>query len=305
MVIFLSGPDTYRRAAARKKALAGLQAEHPGASVVRFDGGEDPIAAGEFLGFIRGQSLFFAPRIAAAENCLANLDARGAAQLKILAGQTKTHIILTETVPPKGKPWTFLSQPPVQFDHFEFLKGSPWRAFVHDELLARDLHLSDAAVELLARIHQGDTWRLITELDKLANLGRKNLTVADLQELGVEEAGDFWQLLTGLRAPTLRARLAALEQTFAQNEPAARLFYIASAQARLPACATPEAASFAEVATKAESARRAGASPRPPVAFSKGGAKEGEKTPLFAAYDLAIKSGKLDYEEALVDLVMS
>ncbi|MBI5220451.1 MAG: hypothetical protein HY978_01280 [Candidatus Liptonbacteria bacterium] len=262
MIIFLSGPDAYRRSAARDRILTDLQAGHPSASAVSFDGSEDPVAAGEFLGFIRGQSLFAAPRIAAAANCLADLDARGAAQLKILAEQTKTHIVLTEAALPKGKPWAFLSQPPVRSDHFEFLKGSPWRAFVRSELLARGLHPADAAVELLARTHQNDTWRLATELDKLANLGRKNLTVADLQEMGVEETGDFWQLLTGLHAPALRVRLAALEQMFAQNEPAARLFYIASA-------------------------------------------KGGEKTPRFAAYDLAIKSGKLDYEEALVDLVMS
>ena len=43
----------------------------------------------------------------------------------------------------------------------------------------------------------------------------------------------------------------------------------------------------------------------PPKIFNILAAQWQEKTPHMAAYDLAIKSGKLDYEEALTDLLIS
>jgi hypothetical protein len=111
-------------------------------------------------------------------------------------------------------------------------------------------------------VYEDDTWRLVTEIQKLSFLGKPVIEIKDLEDLGLEQIPDFWSLILGFKSRNLNQRLWALERIFGQNEPAGKIFNLLAYQ--LP-----------------------------------------EKINNFAEYDLMVKSGKLEYEEALVDLVVN
>jgi hypothetical protein len=128
----------------------------------------------------------------------------------------------------------------------------------------------------LATIYAGNSWALVTELEKLSALkaggaeahtagrtgsGAATIEKKDLDALDLEAAPDYWALLNGMKSFDVRTRLYALEKLFAINDPPPKIFNILAGQA-------------------------------------------GPKTPRMAEYDLAIKSGKLEYEEALLDLIL-
>jgi DNA polymerase III delta subunit len=115
----------------------------------------------------------------------------------------------------------------------------------------------------LGTVYGGNTWGLITEIEKLA--GFKNGAVIDKKDLDVfdlEVAPNYWGLINGLKNYDIKNRLYAFETMLAANDPPAKIFNILASQWQ-------------------------------------------EKTPHMAEYDLAVKSGKVDYEEALVDLLIS
>ena len=133
--------------------------------------------------------------------------------------------------------------------------------------------MSDAATQFLGTVYQGNSWALVTELEKLRALKTAGgvgaaagaaaiVQKSDLDALDLEAAPNYWALLNGMKSYDARTRLFALEKLFATNDPPAKIFNILAAQA-------------------------------------------GEKIPRMAEYDLAVKSGKLDYDEVLVDLALS
>ena len=267
MIIFLWGPDDYRRLRRRRELEHAFFLKHPAAAAGRFDGEIAPRDTAAALDeFARSGSLFGAAKFALVENAFAMDAAELVKTLKLAAAAGReTAVILSEMEKPP-KQAAFLLKEPVCAERFEHLSGAEWEAFVRAEAEARGIALAPDAVRFLGSAHKGDSWALATELDKIASLrgtARRAGAIArkDLDELGLEIAPDYWPLLNGLRSHDGRARLAALEKLFALNDPPPKIFNIIAAQA-------------------------------------------GEKTARMAEYDRAVKSGKLDYEEALLDLVL-
>src|SRR3989344_4440377 len=120
MLIFLYGPDSYRRQEKSKEYLERYQAKYAGFSLRRFYFDQD----GEwekFKDFAQAQSLF------------------------------------------------------------ESSTGENLRVFLKKEIKARNLILDKASEDLLVQVYAGDSWGLITELDKLSLLDEKKIT-ADILE---------------------------------------------------------------------------------------------------------------------------
>ena len=150
----------------------------------------------------------------------------------------------------------------MQVQKFEQLKDAAWQSFAATMAKEKNVPLAPDATRFLAEVYAGNGWRLSTELDKLAGLSAKSVKRADLEALGLDVAPEFWPIVNALRGPAPAKRLAALEELFAQNEPAQKIFHMIAYQ-------WPE------------------------------------KLEQISVYDRAVKSGKMDYEEALTDLVMS
>lgn len=260
MFIFLYGPDEYRRLLKKRDLVAEFQKKHSALGIGVFDL-EAEGAPDDFYGFTRSQSIFESAKLAVLDNAFAAMEpAKLAKLLAPLPAVEGITILLSEKEKPV-KTLSFLLEKPSRAQKFENLTGAEWSAFIKNEAQKIGLKLGETALQFLGTVHQGNSWALVTELQKLSALGKTAVQKEDLETLGLEAAPDYWMLLNGMKSSDARTRLVTLERLFAMNDPAPKIFNILAAQA-------------------------------------------GEKTPRMAEYDLMVKSGKLDYEEALLDFAL-
>lgn len=224
MIIFLYGPDDYRREEKKKEIIKEFQSRHSNLGLDYFD----LMKEGEpsrFEDFVKSQSLFEVAKMAVVWGALEDPSEEFIDELKLLGDKDSTTILISEAgEPPKGLGKKILTQ------KFEYLSGSPWEAFIAEEAKKRELKLTSRALSFLAAVYEGDTWRLITELEKMCFLSRPLVDKADLENLGLEITPSFWELLSGLKSQNLRQRLTSLETIFSENEPAGKVFNILAYQ---------------------------------------------------------------------------
>lgn len=261
MIIFLYGPDDYRRIQKKKEIVLEFHKKHSALGLGTFDLEEDGAAA-KFTEFSRNQSIFETAKLAVLENAF-EMDAKKlSALLEPLVADKKTTVLISEHDKPV-KALAFLVEKPSISQKFEALTGVELIAFLNDVAKHFGLKLGTTAAQFLASVYAGNSWALVTELQKLSSLASSSRTIEkkDLDAFDLEVAPDYWALLNGMKSADGRTRLATLEKLFSVGDPAPKLFNILAAQA-------------------------------------------GPKTPRMAEYDLAVKSGKMDYEEALLDIVL-
>ena len=259
MIIFLYGPDSYRRDAKKRFYIAEFEKKYSTHGIEHVDlEAADGLQALDLAA--RSRSLFEPAKLIIVDNFSEITPKKLLAALEPFSKDKQLNILLVADKKPV-KALDFLLKAPVTSAAFEYLEGAAWMKFVQSEVAANKVDLDPAALNLLARTYEKDSWGLVTELQKLAGVGKK-LNAADLAALGLEVAPEFFPLVQSLRSSHLGDRFAALARLFRDNEPAAKIFNIISALWV-------------------------------------------QKTPQFAAYDRAVKMGKMDYEEALTDLLIS
>lgn len=282
MIIFLYGPDDYRREAKKREIVAEFRKRHANLGLMTFSFGEGSASGGDldnfskFQEFLVSQSLFQSAKLAVLENSFeATSDpdkkskiSNGAGKLKELKKilkeflENKDITILASEKDKPVKTLEFLREKPVLFQEFEFLEGRGWESFILKEAERLGVKITATALKFLAEVCKNNTWALVTELEKVAGLGKKELDVKDFEDLGVEQRPDFWSLILGFKSRNLPQKLWALEKVLGSNEPPAKVFNILAYQ--LP-----------------------------------------EKLQDLARYDLMVKSGKLEYEEVLLNLAIN
>ncbi len=265
MIIFLYGPDDYRRSEKKRALIAEFVKRHSAIGIGYFDLDEKG-AAEELQNFARAQSIFEPSKLIALENAFELESKQLAALLKPFDDEKNITILVAEKEKPV-KALAFLLEKPAIAQKFEALTGPELAAWAAVEAKKLGFLLAPAAAQFLAQVYAGDTWGLVTELQKLCGLaaargGVKPIDKKDLNEFDLEVAPNYWALMSGLKSPDIRNRLSAFETMLAANDPPAKIFNILASQWI-------------------------------------------EKTPHMAEYDIAVKSGKVDYEEALVDLLIS
>lgn len=261
MIIFLYGPDDYLREQKKKWYIKEFKKKYSGLGLGRFDLESDE-GLDELKTFVRNQSIFEKKKLAALENSF-NEETRSklANLLKPLAGDKNITILLSEKKEPV-KALDFLLEKPTVSQEFDYLAGYEWEKFINLEAKKLGFILDDPAVKFLADVYKGNTWGLITELEKLASVKRGGaITRRDLDGLDLEVAPNYWAMMNSLKSADVRSRLWALEKLISFGDPPPKIFNIISSQWR-------------------------------------------EKLPAMAEYDLKVKSGKLDYDEALLDLAL-
>jgi DNA polymerase III delta subunit len=290
MIIFLYGPDDYRREEKRRWYIKEFEKKYSGLSVRTFDfaggltasmnsrlngevcargvaGQAQPTANGkedileEFKSFSRSQSIFASKKLAVLENLYEADEEKLKETLPEIAAKKDTIVLCSERERP-AKTLSFLLEKPAAAERFEFLSGYEWEIFIKTAAKELGLQLAESTLRFLAGVYRNNTWGLVTELEKISNLKKGVVEEKDLAGLDLEIAPDYWTLLDGLRNRDLKTRIVALEKLFEMGEPLPKVFNILASTWR-------------------------------------------EKTPQMAEYDLKVKSGKLDYEEVLVDLAIS
>jgi DNA polymerase III delta subunit len=268
MIIFLYGPDDYRRAEKKRSIITEFTKKRSGLGIGTFDlEGKDPLEP--LWDFLRTQSIFESAKLAVLENAFELEAPKLAKLLKPFIEEKNITILIAEKDKPV-KALAFLLEKPTISQKFEQLEGVEWQNFIQAEAKKQGVKLTAAAAQFLGTVYAGNTWALMTEIAKLngyAPGGTKGVAGGmidkkDLDVFDLEVAPNYWGLLNGLKSYDIKNRLYAFETMLAANDPAAKIFNILASQ-------------------------------------------WAEKIPHMAEYDLAIKSGKVDYEEALVDLLIS
>ncbi|MEK7608558.1 MAG: hypothetical protein AAB495_03180 [Patescibacteria group bacterium] len=259
MIIFLSGPDDYRRCERRRFYEEEFSRKYPAAPIERFDGEEEGEVE-RLREFLRGQSLFALEKMAVLSDGFA--FAKELKKILISVQEGKKSVVLITSKDGAPKSMSFLEEEPTLFKEFSHLAGQAWVAFIKKTAAEERVQIDPGAVRLLSRAYEKDSWGLVTELRKLAFVPGGNISLEKAESLGIEETPFFWGVIQGLKGQSTKTRLSSLETLLSKGEPPAKLFnMLASLWV--------------------------------------------QKMPFFAKNDILIKNGKLDYEEALLDLVTS
>lgn len=234
MIIYLYGADSYRRQEKLKSIVEEYKKKHPEFFLERFDL-ENKEDWAKLKDFVKARSLFDELKLGIIENYRELEDA----QLKEFAGLLKENIeakepiliLLDEKAP--NKDFKFLLEKPVLMQEFDIFNYQKFRIFIQMEAKKRGINLDVESQELLAQVYSGNTWGLITELDKLALLDEKKITKEILEKhaevsLPLNIFSALGQMQSGRNTA---ARLSALEELFSRSQDPGMIFNISSAMA--------------------------------------------------------------------------
>lgn len=301
MLIYLYGPDSYRRQQNLNKLATGFREKNTSFSEKYSDFAIDGNFP-EFEDFLLQQSMFSFKKLAVVNNPF-ELGKDESSKFKEILKSNKdtpeTFIILSSNEEPAKEFEFLLDLPKNNVLEFGALEGAKMEHYMNLEAKNLGISLTPKAVSLLAKIFRGNTWGLVTELQKLAFLkshpespdgdegshfysevllrqladqndnltSLKKIDVKDIEETLVYFADSDIRSLSSLisKNDSRKKIIPVLENLFFNNEEPAKIFNFISANPYL----------------------------RPELV-------EG-----LANYDVAIKSGKLDYETALLDLTLS
>jgi len=252
VLIFLYGPDSYRRGLKQREILEKYKAKHSALTIDRFDLSEGEEEEKERCeDFLKNRSLFDSHKLAVITSPFLS-----DANLRMHANDANIILLLvSDKAPPED--WQWLLKKSVICREFKLLTGSAWKEFIDQHAVSRGLTLNPQVINALATTYQGDSWGLVTELDKLA------LCNFQFSMINFQLRYDFIDLIKKISwQRDLSTKIPALEMLL-HNEDHGKVFNILAA-------------------------------------FT-----SGAKKIQMADYDVAVKSGKLDYETALVDFVLN
>lgn len=266
MTIFLYGPDDYRREQKRKGLIAEFYKKHSGLGFAQFDLEEEG-GLENLQEFLHSQSIFEPLKLAYVANAFSVEEKKLAAILKPLSADKNTTILISEkNVPPR--PLAFLR---------------PAQGKKKDGALAQEFE-----------VLKGAAWRRFIQAEAEA----RNLKLASqaLELLAQAYAGDGWRLTTELdKLALLPRRQVERKDLEALSVEVAPDFWATMYGLRSPRV-NERLATLEKVFSRGEPAGKI---------FNILSAQWQEKLPAFAAYDTAVKTGRCDYEEVLLDLALS
>lgn len=274
MIIFLYGSDSYRRRKKLNEVVGEYQRKHSNLTLERFDLNKNNDENNdEFLRlreFCFNRSLFTDKKMAVIEGVLEHAkSAPPPSIIEFLKSNLKnkdaTLLISGNESPPEK--FSFLIEKPVQSQEFENLEGERLKFFIRKEARSRNINLTPQAINFLAENFKENSWGLITELDKISLVGSQSIDISDLQKIGdFSESPDIFNFI-GLFLRGYPSKRAALKNL--------ELLFI-----------------FHE-------------EPRKIFNILASMSRSQQLVNRLAGYDVSVKSGKMDYEEALLDLALS
>lgn len=268
MIIYLYGPDSWRRGRKLSELLGQYRQKYSQLDLLDVDLEENPDDWARVGEFLNQPSMFVESKVAIVrESGLPeNKEWR-----KILRDQAKTEkifVLISDSAGPKAD-FRFLKEKVFLKQEFDDLAGAELAAWAKKEAVARNLSFSAEAwhyfLGYLDSLAEGRSWAAIQELEKIAladllsPISEKNLRSVTVWF----SAEDFQDLINPLfRSFDWRRRLFLAEKLFLQKEDAAHIFNALAYRAH------------------------------------------GSQLVRFADYDIAVKSGISDYESAIFDFAI-
>ncbi len=226
MIIFLYGPDSYRREEKRKNFEQDSRVKYPGLAVGSFATGteKDPSknTGEELRAFIRNKPLWGGKQCAIFHiGAYGLLTTEDIIFLKEMRAPDDVRIIVTSDTAP-AKSVLFLLEAPVVSQKFNGLAGDEYRQYVAYQAGLRGMRLTDIQIAWLYDMHGGDMWGVITELDMLA--------LADFPDTAISHPrrADFMGMIRLVANGDARQKISSLARLMREHD-AAKTFNILSA----------------------------------------------------------------------------
>jgi DNA polymerase III delta subunit len=267
MVVLLHGPDTYRRGRKLRELLAAFNAKYAHADVLAVDLEEDADAWERARDFIVQPSLFSPAKALVVKESGVVTEVAWRKVLKYHKDDERFFLFVSDTVKP-AKLFLFLTEPPAKVQEFPELTGRALSVFVRDTATRAGVTLSpEAARGLVARFEgrEGASWSVAHELEKLALAGLP-------EPISVEE-------VRRVMAPDDAPEVSSGARVLLGNAPL--LKKLLTLESILVAGVAPSYL-FNSLAYQAR----------------------GNQVVRLAELDVSVKSGGLEYEEALTEFVL-
>ncbi len=268
MVIYLHGPDSYRRGKKLRELVADYKGKYATHDLLHVDLSEEPedgwMRAKDFL---NQPSMFVESKVLVLKEAAREEHVPWSDILVRELKTEKTFLLVSDSGEPH-KHFSFLLKKPALFQKFGVLRGRELERFLAKEAEEAGVRFAPGAwryflafVSSLGGTENPEkaTWAAVSELKKLALSGGEEIEEERLKQvLRFSDSADFYGLVRGLLSGrSMALRLGALEELMAENIDPARIFntlcYLAS----------------------------------------------GSDALFLSEADIAVKSGRLDYETAL------
>jgi len=266
MVIYLYGQDSYRRQQKLNEYVERYAEKYKsGAGFFCLDKAEDFV---KFKDFCKSQSLFESSKLGVVFN-FGDLEKGNAKEFIALIKDNLKNKDLTLILNSEKKPtkdFSFLLKEPVISHSFEELSGADLKKFINNEIKKRKIELDQKSTDLISSVLGKNSWEIVSALDKLSLLDESKIDQKTLEKhIDLLPAVDIFGQINKMREGySVGSRLAALEELFERGADSAMIFNVFSASPYL--------------------------NKRQRIAM--------------ADYDVAIKSGKLEYDEVLLDMML-
>jgi len=266
VVFFLYGKDSFRRDRFLRELVAPYRAKYADWDLKTFDLEDKPEEWRAARDFLNQPSMFVASKVAIVKGGTAVDEKEWVKTLKNQIAAPKNFVFISETGSPPKK-FNFLLEKPARFQEFKELTGADLAEFVESELKAHGVSFEPAAFRFfLDYIDSAEekSARAASEIEKISLLNLK-------QPISLEDLRNVVVWRAAARAWVL-AREILREKNFKNR------------------LGTLESLLFEEDAAY--------------VFNSLGFQASGRAAAALADYDISIKSGGLEYEEALLSFVL-
>lgn len=170
VIIFLYGSDSYRRKRKLDEILAQYRGKHGAYTMQSFDCDEDDDAWLRLTHVVNTQSLFGKAQLFVVRNYFPvseKLEKQCEAFLRVALGAREYTIVLLADDMPK-KRFAFVASAPALAQEFGVLTAGAFEQFIQQEASRVGARLTPALLRSLAHAYEGDSWGVVSELEKMA-----------------------------------------------------------------------------------------------------------------------------------------
>lgn len=234
MIIYLYGPDAYRRQEKVNWYLEEFRKKHSNLALEKFYL-EQPEDWERFREFASSQTLFGGTQLGVVYN-LREAEAKKTVPILKKAQEDKAITLIISEDKKLTKEFDFLLKSHTVAE-FDWLSEPQAALFLKKLAQSRNLSLDLTSQNLLLQVYRNNSWGLVTELDKLALLEEKQLTREILEKhLDLTLPMNVFYALNEMRSSRyLSNRLSILERLLEQSDEPAMIFNILAASPYLSA----------------------------------------------------------------------
>lgn len=192
MIAYLYGPDSLRRLTKLKGLLVAVRSKSSGSEEWEVDLEENSDAWSDVRDFANQQSIFGGTKVMVVKEAASCDEKEWIKFLKEMASREGAYLFASDSAKPTKAFHSLLEQPSESYEFGE-LAGKELSDFVKSEIAKRSISFSEEAfkffLSFLAREAGNRSWTAVQEIEKASLLGKKEVALSDL--LGVSVFPEF------------------------------------------------------------------------------------------------------------------